>query len=245
MTKPGEGNQAITAGGKSRSYFLRLPKAYDNARAYPVLFGFHGAMRTSQDFVSDRGSYAFGPVAGEAAILVYPDALPDGQGTTSWTRDVRDDLAFFDAVLAELKGKLCVDTTRVFATGHSSGGFFSNALGCQRSGVVRAIGPVAGGLLGTSGCTQQSVAAFLVHGTIDSQVSVSLGQRARDYWIMRDGCMAANPMPAMPAPCVAYQGCRPGFPVAWCQHAETAYSGTGHAWPTWATKAIWNFFASL
>lgn len=73
----------------------------------------------------------------------------------------------------------------------------------------------------------------------------ALGQRARDYWIMRDGCMAANPMPAMPAPCVAYQGCRPGFPVAWCQHAETACSGTGHAWPTWATKAIWTFFASL
>lgn len=245
MAKPSEGNQAITSSGKARNYFLRLPKAYDSARPYPILFGFHGASRSAQDFVSDRGTYAFGPVAGEAAILVYPDALPDTQGTTSWTRDTRDDLAFFDAVLTALEAKLCVDTTRVFATGHSSGGFFTNALGCQRGGVVRAIGPVAGGLSGGSNCTQQPVAAILVHGTIDSMVSIASGQRARDYWVMRDGCVASAPMPAMPAPCVAYQACRPGLPVVWCQHDETAYAGTGHGWPRWATAAIWRFFEAL
>ena len=53
------------------------------------------------------------------------------------------DVGCFDALIAKLSTTQCIDTTRVFAAGHSHGASFSNHLGCYRSDVVRAIAPVA------------------------------------------------------------------------------------------------------
>jgi hypothetical protein len=55
----------------------------------------------------------------------------------------------------------------------------------------------------------------------------------------------ATSQPLAPAPCVAYPACRPDSPVAYCEHLETAYSNTGHGWPTFATRGLWAFFSAL
>ena len=51
-----------------------------------------------------------------------------------------------------------------------------------------------------------------------------------------NGCTSMT-MPVDPSPCVAYQGCMPGYPVVWCVRP-----GDPHAIPSFAAAAIAKFF---
>jgi hypothetical protein len=171
----------------------------------------------------------------DAAIRVHPDALGD---PTAW--NAQADLPFFDALLSALGQSLGVDDARVFATGHSSGGFFTNPPGCQRGNVPRAIAPVSAGgpfRFGEGGCTGD-VAVWLAHAEKDETVPFDSGVDFRDRWLRQnDGSDTTSP--AAPSPCVQYAGCGDGLPVRWCVYQD------GHNWPDFAPEGIWSFFSGL
>jgi poly(3-hydroxybutyrate) depolymerase len=132
---------------------------------------------------------------------------------------------------------------------------FTNALGCYRGNVLRAIAPVAGMPpnaygRGTVTC-DGSVAAWIAHGENDATVDYTTGGIAsRDFWLGQNGCSTTTVQDSTTPACVDYQGCRTGLPVIWCVHDQ------GHNWPNAsygcdggvcfdAGPAIWSFFASL
>jgi polyhydroxybutyrate depolymerase len=200
-------------------------------------------------------------------LLVYP------QGTgelASWNagaccgtaaEDGVDDVGFTRALLDALEAELCVDASRVFATGMSNGGFFSHRLGCELSDRIAAIAPVAG-VMGIPTCTPaRAVSVMEFHGTSDPLVPYD-GDPAIGYtsvadtvagWVKRDGCQAA---PATTyskgdATCVTYGQCTANAEVTLC-----TIQGGGHTWPGGtpfpllgatstdisATDAMWTFF---
>ena len=227
--------------GVGRKDTVVVPPDYDMAVAHPVVFAWHGR---GGDGETARLYFKIEEASAGAATLVSPDGLPlaDMENQTGWdlTEDGVD-VAFFDAMLADVSATLCVDSARVFSAGHSFGGFMSNTLGCFRGGVVRGIAPVAGG--GPFGSCTGQVAAWLAHGTVDEVVMYALGEGSRDHWLVANGCDAGMSEAVEPAPCVAYAGCDAGFPVHWCSHDDPAFSG--HTWPAWAGPGIWAFFAGL
>ena len=99
--------------------------------------------------LGDRKANLEKAAAGEA-LFVYPDGL-EQKGGTGWGGR---DLPFFDAMVTDISASHCVDSTRIFATGHSNGGYMTNFVGCARSNIVRGIAPVSGGLVpcAASGC---------------------------------------------------------------------------------------------
>jgi polyhydroxybutyrate depolymerase len=141
----------------------------------------------------------------------------------------------------------CVDTSRVFAVGHSSGGYFSIILACRYGSLLRGIGSVAGALQ-ESMCSDESVAGMFIHGANDTVVANSGGRAARDQLLARNGC-GQSTVAASVAPCVAYDSCPAGFPVQWCEHQEPTYLDQGrptnHGWPSFASRAIREFFETL
>jgi poly(3-hydroxybutyrate) depolymerase len=172
----------------------------------------------------------------DEAIVVHPNAAGD---PTAW--DTSTDVDFFDAMLGQLTGMVCIDEGRIFATGHSSGGFFSNSLGCERGDVLRGIAPVSGGgpmTFGGGSCAGQ-VAAWIAHAPNDDTVDFSSGQGSRDHWAEANGCDINATEPATPAECVSYGGCDTGYPVMWCEYDD------GHNWPSFAPQGMWDFFKSL
>jgi poly(3-hydroxybutyrate) depolymerase len=231
---PPDGVQTIAVNGRDRQYIIRSPLAYDRMRPYRVVFAFHGAHGTMSGF--DKG-YGFRKEFQDKAVQLFPQALDGPDGYTTWARDSKDDIAFVDAILDRVKKTLCVDAGRVFSTGHSSGGFFSNTLGCQRGGVFRGVAPVSGGPRDMSPCTGQ-VAYWGAHGLQDTTVALRSGRQARDFFLKRDAC-GTTTMPVAPSPCVAYDGCAAGFPLRWCE-----FEG-GHVWPAFATKGVSDFFMGL
>ncbi len=233
-------NQTIMVEGMERSYILALPDGYDPAQGYPLVFAWHGR---GGDASTSRIYFNVEEASQGAAIFVYPNGLPlaEMNDETGWDLDPNnEDFALFDALLAEMNATLCLDG-RVFSTGHSFGGYMSNALGCFRGDVVRAIGLVAGGGPFGGPCVGQ-VAAWLAHGSLDMVVPLSQGEMSRNHWSDANGC-AAETEAVDPAPCTAFTGCDAGFPVTWCEHDIPDF--LGHTWPSWAGPAIWKFFAQF
>jgi poly(3-hydroxybutyrate) depolymerase len=226
----------VMGASAARAFILDIPASYDPSKAYPLVFGFHGAGSSSTAF-RGRGYGNLPGVAGTEAILVHPMALAGSSGTPAWND--ASDLAFFDAILATLRAELCIDGKRIFATGHSSGGFMTNQLGCVRGNVLRAIAPLAGG--GPRGKCVGQVAAWIEHGDADPTVALTSGEGSRDAWARANHCDTTKPMPVEPAPCVTYAGCDPGFPVHWCVQPGQTHSPMA----TFSAPGAWNFFKSL
>jgi polyhydroxybutyrate depolymerase len=162
------------------------------------VFGFHGRGFSAAEF---RGA-SYGnllTVAAAEAILVHPDAL--GEPERAWDNESTQDVLIFDALLDELSDALCIDEARVFAAGHSSGGYFVNTLSRQRDDALRAIAAVAlGGPFGTGGsapsCTGP-VSAWIAHAEDDETVLFENGENSRDYWLENDGLDEVAPPPCV------------------------------------------------
>lgn len=235
---PVTGARTLDVEGQARTYVLDVPADYDGTRALPIVFGFHGAT-TSGEFFRSRFYGNLLSAMGEEAIVVHPDALGD---PTQWGNG---DVPFFDALFAALQAELCIDEERVFATGHSSGGFFTNTLGCQRGEILRGIAPVSGGGPFTFGgfggggnaCTGE-VAVWIAHGENDETVPFQSGVDSRDRWLDANGCGEMTSAVA-PEPCQEYASCGENLPVRFCVYQD------GHNWPDFAPQGIWEFFSGL
>jgi poly(3-hydroxybutyrate) depolymerase len=229
----------IDVGGTSREYILELPDNYDANKPHILVFGWHWRGGSAQD-VAGGGFYGLEERANGTAIFVAPQGLVDN-GTTGWANPNGRDIAFTRAMLERFREELCIDESRIFSTGFSYGGMMSFAVGCALGEVFRAIAPMAGALY--SGCEDGSapVALWGAHGYsngADGVVPIAHGRQGRDQFLRRNGC-GAETLPVEPDECVAYQGCRAGYPVTWCE-----WDG-GHWTPGFAGQAIWDFFSQF
>jgi polyhydroxybutyrate depolymerase len=237
--------QSITFGGGSRTYSLYVPDKYDGTTRFPVIFAFHG---DNSDGQSMRGAKLEEAAAG-AAVIVYPDG-PNQTWDLETPPEQNKDYALFDALLVDVTTRLCLDTKRVFAFGFSRGAFFANQLGCFRGDVLRGIsGNSGGGPYSNNGsdfdqngffkCPKPAVAALTIHGESDGAVPYSAGLKTRDHWRLRNACGTTS-KPYPPSPCITYDGCPTGHPVAWC-----SIPGMDHQIWSNTGQVVWKFFSAL
>ncbi|MHC5905496.1 ricin-type beta-trefoil lectin domain protein [Streptomyces sp. S6] len=251
------GTRTIQAGGQNRTYILRIPANYDNSRAYRLYFGFHWLGGTAND-VDSGGSdgynwsyYGLRRLADQAnngTIFVAPQGNNNG-----WANPNGQDLALVDAMVNQLLGGLCVDTTQVFAGGFSYGGAMSYAVACSRANVFRAVSVYSGANL--SGCNggTQPIAYMGLHGIGDNVLPIQSGRDLRNTFVRNNGCTQQNP----PEPgqgsrthiITNYSGCRAGYPVVWAAfdggHDPGPVDGGGSGWRTWTSAAVWQFFTQF
>lgn len=138
---PGLTEEFITSGGLKRSYYLHVPTALAGKAGVPAVFVFHGGQGTGLDAASSSNMAAAGDAAG--FISVFPNATSqwnDGRATTATSVD---DVAFVRDVIADLARRDGVDPARVFASGVSNGGMFTQRLACDAADAFKAFGVVA------------------------------------------------------------------------------------------------------
>jgi polyhydroxybutyrate depolymerase len=227
----------VTAAGRERTYLVEPPYALAAGAAAPLIFVFHGRGASGTQAYERLGMPA--AVAGRA-VIAFPDAQPvvDYDGRIAW--DLRrdgPDLAFFDEMLAKLGEEYCIDLGRVFATGHSAGGWMTNRLGFTRTSRLRGIAPVAGAI-SPGNCGAHPLAAMIIHGWDDVAIRFAEGKAAEHMWSTAAGCRGTTHGVAG-WPCVAHDGCAAAAPVLLCPHDRA------HAWPPFAAPAIWAFFDGL
>jgi polyhydroxybutyrate depolymerase len=255
--------ERIAVDGREREYLLHTPAGLSDAPV-PVVFVFHGgggksagvAKLTKFSELADR----------EKFLVVYPQGIDGGFNDGRVTKVLRahreqvDDLAFFDALLAEIARRHRVDPKRVFATGISNGGMFSHYLAANRSEKIAAIAPVVGGIavpFDAKFNPARPVSVLIIQGTEDPLVPYDggpIGARARqdrgsvvataaaiELWRAANGCAAEPEISALPD-LDQSDGCRTEVSV-WSGGREGSevwlyrVVGGGHTWPGGAAYA--------
>ena len=81
-----------------------------------------------------------------------------------------DDVGFTEALIAALAAEYNIDLKRVYATGHSNGGYLSFQLACQLNNKIAAIASVSGSMTPETfdNCNPERPTPILqIHGTAE------------------------------------------------------------------------------
>lgn len=235
--------QEYVAGYTNRKYCTTIPNNYDATKAYPVVFygpgcgasGCEGSSFSGRDDIFLVQAIASADANG--GNEVPPGAAPGCfQAGRVGTADSPEG-PYFDQVIAEVGAKYCIDTSRVFAAGTSSGAWLSNYLACARGGAVRGTAADSGGLQFDHGECVGGAGVLNMPG--DSAVTQQNGNEigaalARDLFIQTNGCSTTpTQMQFGNDTCDVYGDC--DSPVVWCDVGGGHQSGNSHLSPTgWA-----------
>ncbi len=189
-----------------RPYTVRLPKDYDPTKKYPVILGGGGCGGQASDADGNPGGgYDIDNPRESIFVGLYyvQTCFADGGGGTNAMANTPE-VPYVHEVLAEVKANYCVDQSRVFITGHSSGGWEAFTVGCALSKDIRGIDPVSGGLRLHRPACQGPQASMIVEGLMDTANPIgplampsgdldSYGSApARDEILVRNGCVSPD-----------------------------------------------------
>lgn len=241
----------MTESGASvgRQYIASRPNPYDPQRVHKVIIGL-GSRVTTAAMIRQQLQIQNTAAAGAAdEMFVYPIARSRAFG--SWGTTVGwqlgpgaaetnaaglDDLAFIDAMLADIASRFCVDVERMFVIGHGWGSDFAHALACLRGDRIKAIVGSA-----TNGdyylrrpavtCVGQA-ATWTMHGQADPALPLASGMAALNYFVGQHRCGTTTQLLTVAGPngneaCVSYDGCT--APTRWCGY-DTSYAGAAPAY---------------
>lgn len=234
--------------GRERTYHLHLPAGpTDGPR--PMLIGLHGGLGSGEQFERNTAMNAVADANG--FIAVYPDGIGGVAGNENlrtWNagdccgaaqRERVDDVAFISALIDELTASYSIDTTRVFAAGHSNGGMMAYRLGCELADKIVGVGVYAA-TLGVPSCEPSvPVSLIHVHGTADQNLPIVGGRGENslagvDFPPPVEGLEAFVAVDGCPGPSMTIDGdittttwsdCRDGSGVAFVK-----IEGASHAW---------------
>jgi poly(3-hydroxybutyrate) depolymerase len=174
----------INVSGRNRTYFLTLPKNYNNTKPHKVLFANHCMGSVAEDFVHHTPDYDHpSPYYGQQVLDKNGDYIfvaPQGNDNGSWNG--QEDHDFIHQLLTTIEDNYCVDTTRVFATGFSFGAMFTNSLAWEMQDRLRAVAvyAVAAYNIWLPENTGKPIAWMAVHGKNDGTCEYGTERGARN-----------------------------------------------------------------
>ncbi len=210
------GTQRIEIGNETRTYRLFVPETVDLENSVSLVVAFHGMLIDSKD-VMPKYTRLNETAKAKKFIIVYPEAVGKNWGIAP--EKVNSDLAFFDALLAQVKAEYKIDPDRVFVVGMSNGGYFAHLVGKERSQTVAAVASHSG-LLGLQTLfgvhANRKFPVLIIHGDEDPIFPVAFARENRDKYK------------------------REGHEVKYIE-----LPGHGHMWATQVdiNETIWEFFA--
>ena len=233
-----------------------MPPGYDPAKPYPLGFAFHGYGLDEKTCHDGSECPGFRTEVGKNAITVFPKSISAG-----WEYPVvylPQNVKYVEDLIALMKSEYCVDESRIFVSGVSSGGHFTHHLSCQLGDRLWAAIPIAAYLEPAAMTNCKGFPAQIhIRGITDS---LKKGQTARDFQAMRNGCptipagMEAMEKEVLDAfttklkppktSCLSYEGCAMNQ-LRYCVFSQVTYNGGTHGWPDDGGKLIAEFLGTL
>jgi len=263
------------SGNSQREYIIDIPANYDANNAYRLFLTFHwiGSSDTAvaTGSVSSGGASAWGFYgmhrmamgANAPAIFIAPQALPGPNGTWSSSNNV--DHLFVDDILTKAKAALCIDESRVFATGFSFGGMMTYSVSTNHQKAIRAaagIAPANYNIYVPNPLPHDSIAWMSTTGMSDGTCPWGAGSARGAEAIakmrgMDNGCTVPASVPTWTSGmasrhlCYDFQGCKANFPVKACtfngNHQAAPYDGASgdNGMTSWIPTESWKFFTQF
>jgi polyhydroxybutyrate depolymerase len=216
----------------------------------------------------------FRSIADTAGFMVIHPQGTLFNGITHWNvggwtiGSATDDVGFVEALLDSLSVEYNIDSTRIYATGMSNGGFMSFLLASQLSDNIAAIASVSGSMTPetyTNSNPQHPTPILQIHGTSDNVVpyngeiwTLSIDE-VLQYWVNYNHCNEIPSITSLPdinpndGSTVEHMVYNEGDNNVKVEHFMVV--GGGHTWPgniiggagtnydIDASAEIWNFFS--
>jgi polyhydroxybutyrate depolymerase len=166
---------------QERDFLVHKPTNYREDRLLPLVIAIHGYRMSAKSMAKVTG---FNKVANKSGFVV---AYPNG-GNHQWNGkaianlNTADDIDYIKAMVDLVKEKYEIDTKRIYVTGFSNGGFFSQRLVCDMPNTFAAVATV-GSTMGQplfDDCRRTTSPApmMIIHGT-DDPIITAEGQIER------------------------------------------------------------------
>jgi polyhydroxybutyrate depolymerase len=200
----------------NRSYLLHVPPGYDGTKALPLVFDVHGytsfaseqLMRSKWDKMADK----------EGFVLIDPDGVNKSWNAGSCCGgNKQDDVKFFRDMVTKATAELCIDSKRVYVSGHSNGGMMTYALACEAADIFAAVAPVCGISMSPDGSCQPSrpIPVLAIRGLNDGTVTINTADADINAWLSNDKCMKDQVTSS--GVCKTYKSCAAGTQVMDCR----------------------------
>ena len=175
----------IAIDGLERTYLLHLPEKSASINNLPLVVILHGHGGSGKQIMKDSD---FNIISDrEKFIAVYPDGINKGWIDGRFDpadNSKHDDVKFISDLIDTLILQYKIDTTRIFATGMSNGGFFSFHLTYKLSNRFLAIAPVCANIpkaFKNIYKPDYPVSLMLICGTADPLVKYEGGKIGFDF----------------------------------------------------------------
>jgi polyhydroxybutyrate depolymerase len=243
----GDSTLTFNSSGGERTALVHVPATYTGATVVPLIIDFHGHGGNARNAQSRHGFDALAAPLG--AITVYGQGLRQLDGGNGWAtgapkRDSGeiDDVKYTNDLLDILMSTYCIDSDRIWATGHSNGGGMTALLACDAADRIDAFAAVSAAIYQVDECTPARPVPFLeIHGLDDPVVPYNGGGGFSPIidivkgYAERNGCA---PTPVIAGDRWMWTGC--AAPVE-----HIAIPGQGHQYPDQAAGLVMDFFTSL
>lgn len=215
---------------KKFPFTVKTPSNYQPNYAHPILIVFAPSGVPSTLVEKFTGLTKEATEAG--FIIVYADSRP-------MSIESMVELGTIPEVVAE---KWCIDSGRIFFTGHSDGGTISSALTFLPDSPVKpaAIAPSAAGVRGQdleAYACPAPVSVMVMHGKEDGHFP-GFGQSAAKWWAECNQCQTKQPTANLQG-CVIYTDCLEDVEVRYCEG-----EGSHLDWPR-INKELITFFKGV
>jgi polyhydroxybutyrate depolymerase len=157
-----------------RSYHVRTPEAWDGTTPLVVQMHFNGWGR--QGHVPAASDRTGGAAAAAGVLFVAPDGLGRSWG---FRNPGSPDVAFAEAVLADVAGRLPVDG-RLVVSGYSYGALMAARFACETSVEIDALLLIAGAFPPQIDCAGRPARVSHVHGMADTVLPFPYGDDGDD-----------------------------------------------------------------
>ena len=162
-------NQPVRVRGRTLSYGLFVPPAYDPEVAFPLVVCLHGA-----GFTGDSYLERWATRLGGSHIL----ACPTSMAGTWWTRP-SEELVF--TTIKNVRAQYRIDPDRIYLTGMSNGGIGAWIIGMHHAPRFAAVAPMASGIdqvLFPFLENLRHTSLYVIHGAKDRIMPVWLSRNA-------------------------------------------------------------------
>lgn len=224
---------SVNVGGAVRTFIYYAPSSIDPNEPVPLVLSPHGFAMSAEDMYVITGFKEIADREGFVAVF------PQGNLINPWNVGLgvsgagalvnsasANDQGFVDAIIEFVGDDQCIDPKRIFVSGFSMGGYFSNEIGCLRDDIA-SVGPHSGGSHDLTECPGTIKPVIIFHGDQDALITYQdNGVLARDRWVARNGCSSeVDSRPVYGGTCDYNRGCPPHGQVALCH-----FDGMAHAW---------------
>jgi polyhydroxybutyrate depolymerase len=211
---PGNSTITLELGGTSRRYLLHIPPGYDGTKRLPLVFDVHGytsnaaeqRQRSKWDVMADQENF----------VLINPDGVNESWNAGSCCGgNNQNDVAFFREMVKKSAAELCIDSKRVYVSGHSNGGAMTYRLACEAADIFAAVAPVCGWMTVSSCSPSRPVPVLAIRSTGDTTVRIDTADADISEWTSNDMC--PNTPVVTSGVCKTHTSCAGGSEVMDCR----------------------------